>query len=129
MFARRGAPLEEQPPPSPRSPEVEEARCEAGAYRVVALIGLLVSVVGALAVILSRLRYLNPPHRQMVDLEGTLVATFGTQLGVTALAFGLPLAIGGAVLWLRARRDGHTEVAALEPGEVPRAVVVHRRRA
>ena len=95
-------------------------------YRAVALIGVAVTAVGALAVALSRWRYANPPDHQLIDLQGTFLVTFGTQLGVTALAFGLPLAIGGAALWLRARR----EAAVTDdppPAPMPRAVVVSRR--
>jgi hypothetical protein len=124
MFAQRGAPLEDSPP-ARRSPSVEEPRHEAGAYRLVAAIGLVVTIIGALAVTLARWRYANPPDHQLIDLQGTFLVTFGTQLGVTALAFGLPLAVGGAALWLRARRDA---ITCAVPAEVPRAVVVLRRR-
>lgn len=123
--ARRGMPLDETRLVA-RPVVVEETRLEAGAYRAVALIGALVTLVGALAVVLSRWRYANPPDHQLIDLEGTFLVTFGTQLGVTALAFGLPLAVGGLILSLRARRAA---AATEAPAEVPRAVVVvHRRR-
>ena len=103
---------------------MEDSRQDAAAYRVVALIGAVVSVVGALAIVLARWRYAHPPHHQPVDLQGTFLVTFGTQLGVTALAFGLPLALGGAVLWWRARGAAAAEATA--PAGMPRAVLLSR---
>jgi hypothetical protein len=126
MFARRGAPLEEPPPPA-RSGEVQDARCEAGAFRVVALIGAVVTAIGAFTIVLARWRYAHPPDHSFIDLPGTFLVTFGTQLGVTALAFGIPLTLGGAALWWRTRSSVAVAVSA-PASEVPRAVVVPARR-
>lgn len=126
MLARRGEPLEGEEPRAPaRSPGMDEARFEATAYRMVAIVGALVTAIGALTVILARWRYANPPDNTLIDLPGTFLVTFGTQLGVTALAFGIPLVLGGAALWLRTRRA--TAVPVTAAADFPRAVALRRR--